>query len=140
MGTLFIYKCEQQYDIDDIILCEYGTTVVGLEMLRAVNEENAEESRKLAVIKSAIGTLSYSEMEAVVHIFEELNGMEGILVASKIADRVGITRSVIVNALRKFESAGVIESRSSGMKGTYIKVLNDMVFDEVEKLKRENMK
>ena len=47
--------------------------------------------------------------------------------------------SVIVNALRKFESAGVIESRSSGMKGTYIKVLNDMVFDEVEKLKRENM-
>ena len=74
-------------------------------MLRAVNEENAEESRKLAVIRSAINTLSYSEMEAVVHIFEELNGMEGILVASKIADRVGITRSVIVNALRKFESA-----------------------------------
>ena len=108
-------------------------------MLRAVNEESAEESRKLAVIKSVINTLSYSEMEAVVHIFEELDGMEGILVASKIADRVGITRSVIVNALRKFESAGVIESRSSGMKGTYIKVLNDMVFDEVEKLKRENM-
>lgn len=140
LGTLFIYQCAQQYDIDDIILCEYGTTVVGLEMLRAVNEENAEENRKLAVIKSAIGTLSYSEMEAVVHIFEELNGMEGILVASKIADRVGITRSVIVNALRKFESAGVIESRSSGMKGTYIKVLNDMVFDEVEKLKKENLK
>ena len=138
LGTLFIYKCEAQYDIDDIILCEYGTTVVGLEMLRAVNEENAEENRKLAVIKSAINTLSYSEMEAVVHIFEELNGMEGILVASKIADRVGITRSVIVNALRKFESAGVIESRSSGMKGTYIKVLNDMVFDEVEKLKEVN--
>ncbi len=41
-----------------------------------------------------------------------------------------------MNALRKFESAGVIESRSSGMKGTYIKVLNDMVFDEVEKLKK----
>ena len=140
LGTLFIYKCGQQYDIDDIILCEYGTTVVGLEMLRAVNEENAEENRKLAVIKSAINTLSYSEMEAVVHIFEELNGMEGILVASKIADRVGITRSVIVNALRKFESAGVIESRSSGMKGTYIKVLNDMVFEEVEKLKKENIK
>mgnify|MGYP002508452725 CR=1 FL=1 len=56
--------------------------------------------------------------------------------ASKIADRVGITRSVIVNALRKFESAGVIESRSSGMKGTYIKVLNDVVFDGVSTLDR----
>ena len=135
MGTLFIYKCNDPYEIDDIILCEYGTTVVSLEMLRAVNEENAEEARKLAVVKSAIGTLSFSEMEAITHIFDELNGQEGILVASKIADRVGITRSVIVNALRKFESAGVIESRSSGMKGTYIKVLNDVVFEEVEKLK-----
>lgn len=138
LGTLFIYRCDIQYEIDDIILCEYGSTVVGLEMLRAVNEENAEENRKIAVVKSAISTLSFSEMEAITHIFDELNGMEGILVASKIADRVGITRSVIVNALRKFESAGVIESRSSGMKGTYIKVLNDVVFDEIEELKRQN--
>ena len=137
LGTLFVYKNNTQYDIDDIILCEYGTTVVGREMLRAVNEENAEESRKLAVVRSAISTLSFSEMEAITHIFDELNGMEGILVASKIADRVGITRSVIVNALRKFESAGVIESRSSGMKGTYIKVLNDVVFEEIEKLKSD---
>ncbi len=137
LGTLFIYKNGEQYDIDDIILCEYGTTVVGLEMLRAVNEENAEEQRKVNVVKSAINTLSFSEMEAIVHIFDELNGMEGILVASKIADRVGITRSVIVNALRKFESAGVIESRSSGMKGTYIKVLNDVVFEEVKELKKQ---
>ena len=140
LGTLFIYKCNNQYDIADIILCEYGTTVVGLEMLRAVNEESAEENRKIAVVKSAISTLSFSEMEAITYIFDELNDMEGILVASKIADRVGITRSVIVNALRKFESAGVIESRSSGMKGTYIKVINDVIFDEIEELKRQNRK
>ena len=135
LGTLFIYKCDSQYEIDDIILSEYGTTVVGLEMMRSVNEENAEEMRKIQIVKSAIGTLSFSELEAITHIFDELDGMEGVLVASKIADRVGITRSVIVNALRKFESAGVIESRSSGMKGTYIKVLNDVVFDELEAVK-----
>lgn len=134
LGTLFIYKCDEQYEIDDIILSEYGTTVVGLEMMRSVNEENAEEERKVQVVKSAIGTLSFSELEAMVHIFEELDGSEGLLVASKIADRVGITRSVIVNALRKFESAGIIESRSSGMKGTYIKVLNDVVFDEIRRI------
>ena len=134
LGTLFIYRVTEGYGIDDIILCEYGSTVVGLEMLRSVSEESAEESRTLAVVKSAIGTLSYSETQAIVHIFEELGGMEGVLVASKIADRAGITRSVIVNALRKFESAGIIESRSSGMKGTYIKVKNDVVFDEVKKL------
>ncbi len=136
LGTLFIYKCDDQYDIDDIILSEYGTTVVGLEMMRSVNEESAEEMRKVNIVKSAISTLSFSELEAIQHIFDELEGNEGILVASKIADRVGITRSVIVNALRKFESAGVIESRSSGMKGTYIKVINDVVFDELKKLRK----
>ena len=136
LGTLFVYRYDRPYDIDDIILCEYGTTVVGLEMMRSVNEESAEENRKIQIVKSAISTLSFSELEAIIHIFDELDGTEGILVASKIADRVGITRSVIVNALRKFESAGVIESRSSGMKGTYIKVLNDVVFDELDKVRR----
>lgn len=139
LGTLFIYKQDSLYEIDDIILSEYGTAVVGLEMLRSVNEESAEETRKEHIVQSAISTLSFSELEAIIHIFEELDGTEGILVASKIADRVGITRSVIVNALRKFESAGVIESRSSGMKGTYIKVLNDYVFTELEKIKKERL-
>ena len=112
---------------------------MGLEMLRSVNEESAEETRKEQIVQSAISTLSFSELEAIIHIFDELNGMEGILVASKIADRVGITRSVIVNALRKFQSARVIESRSSGMKGTYIKVVNDYVFKELDKIKKEKM-
>lgn len=140
LGTLFIYKKDEVYEIDDIILSEYGTTVVGLEMLRSVNEESAEEIRKEQIVQSAISTLSFSELEAIIHIFDELEGTEGILVASKIADRVGITRSVIVNALRKFESAGVIESRSSGMKGTYIKVVNDFIFDELDAIKKRKLK
>ena len=138
LGTLVIYKNTVPYDIDDIILAEYGNAVVGLEMLRSLNEESAEEIRKLQIVKSAIGTLSASELEAVHHIFDEMEGKEGILVASKVADRVGITRSVIVNALRKLESAGVIESRSSGMKGTYIKIQNDLIIDELNKLKEDS--
>ena len=133
LGTLFMYKSDSSYEIDDIILSEYGTTVVGLEMMRSVNEENAEEVRKKKIVRSAIDTLSTSELDAIKNIFKELNGNEGTLVASKIADNVGITRSVIVNALRKFESAGVIDCKSSGMKGTYIKVINEYVFDELSK-------
>lgn len=136
-GTLFVYRFDRPYDIDDIILTEYGTTVVGLEMMRSETEEKEEKSRKKQDVRSALNTLSYSELEAITNIFDELDGTEGILVASKIADRVGITRSVIVNALRKFESAGIIESRSSGMKGTYIKVTNDAVFDELKRLKEK---
>lgn len=134
LGTLVMYRVRDMYDIEDIILAEYGATVVGLEIMRSINEENSEEMRKASIVKSAISTLSFSEQEAIKHIFEELDGTEGILVASKVADRVGITRSVIVNALRKFESAGVIESRSLGMKGTYIKILNDILMDEIDKI------
>lgn len=128
-------RLEQEFDNDDLILAEYGATVVGMEILREKAEEIEEEARSKAVVQMAISSLSYSELEAIEHIFEELNGTEGLLVASKIADRVGITRSVIVNALRKLESAGVIESRSLGMKGTYIKVLNSKFLVELEKLK-----
>lgn len=134
LGTLFIYRTGKMFDLEDIILSEYGATVVGLEIMRSINEENSEELRKTNLIKSAISTLSFSELEAIKHIFNELEGNEGILVASKVADRVGITRSVIVNALRKFESAGVIESRSLGMKGTYIKVLNEYLKEEINKV------
>ncbi|AOT68288.1 GTP-sensing pleiotropic transcriptional regulator CodY [Geosporobacter ferrireducens] len=136
LGTMILARHQNKFVDEDLVLVEYSATVVGMEILRAKTEEIEEEARKKAVVQMAIGTLSYSELEAVEHIFEELEGTEGLLVASKIADRVGITRSVIVNALRKFESAGVIESRSLGMKGTHIKILNDKLIDELKKLKR----
>ncbi len=135
LGTLILSRLQEKFEDDDLILAEYGATVVGMEILREKAEEIEEEARSKAVVQMAISSLSYSELEAIEHIFEELDGNEGLLVASKIADRVGITRSVIVNALRKLESAGVIESRSLGMKGTYIKVLNNKFLMELEKLK-----
>ncbi len=135
LGTLILGRLKNEFEDDDLILGEYGGTVVGMEILREKSEEIEIEARNKAIVQMAINSLSYSELEAIEHIFEELEGNEGLLVASKIADRVGITRSVIVNALRKLESAGVIESRSLGMKGTYIKVLNNKFLNELAELK-----
>ena len=135
LGTLVLGKFDIEFTDEDLILGEYGATVVGMEILRSKADKAEEEARKRAAVHVALGTLSYSELEAVEHIFRELQGAEGVLVASKIADRVGITRSVIVNALRKFESAGVIETKSLGMKGTYIHVLNDILLEELEKMR-----
>ena len=132
LGTLVVSRYNDKFTDDDLVISEYSATVIGMEILR---EEMEVEMRKTAVVQMAIGTLSYSELEAVEHIFKELEGNEGLLVASRIADRVGITRSVIVNALRKFESAGVIESRSLGMKGTHIKILNDKLIPELKKVR-----
>jgi transcriptional pleiotropic repressor len=133
LGTLMISRFDIRFTEQDIVLAEYGATVIGMEIIRSRTEESEEERRKKNQIQVAIDTLSYSELEALDHIFKELNGNEGILIASKIADEVGITRSVIVNALRKLESAGVIESRSLGMKGTHLRILNDMLLDELRK-------
>lgn len=134
LGTLVLSRLTESFNDDDLLLAEYGATVVGMEILHEKTEEIEMEARSRAVVQMAINSLSYSELEAIEHIFEELDGEEGLLVASKIADRVGITRSVIVNALRKLESAGVIESRSLGMKGTYIKVLNSKFLPELKKI------
>lgn len=122
LGTLVLGRVNTEFQENDLILAEYAATVVGMEMLREQHDEIEQVARDKASITMAINSLSYSEREAISHIFDELDGPQGLLVASKIADRVGITRSVIVNALRKLESAGVIDSKSLGMKGTFIKV------------------
>lgn len=134
IGTLIVAKYDDDFTDDDLLLAEYGATVVGMEMLRDRTQQIEVEARNKATVKIALATLSYSEMRAATSIFDELDGMEGLLVASKIADEAHITRSVIVNALRKFESAGLIESRSLGMKGTHIKVLNPHLLEELKKL------
>lgn len=131
LGTVVLTRGGEAFIDDDLIMAEYGSTIVGMEILREHAEEIELDARSKAAVQVAVNSLSYSEMEAVDHIIEELKDKEGLLVASKIADRVGITRSVIVNALRKLESAGVIETRSLGMKGTYIKILNDQLMQSV---------
>ena len=129
IGTLIIAKYDTDFTEADLILAEYGATVVGMEMLRDRTQQIEIEARKKATVQIALATLSFSEV-----IFAELEGSEGLLVASKIADRAKITRSVIVNALRKFESAGLIQSKSLGMKGTHIKVLNPYLLEELQRV------
>ena len=125
LGTLVIGRMDSDFNEDDLVLAEYASTVVGIEIMHEKQDKEKNIARDKDMVNVAINSLSYSEKEAIEHIFRELDGTEGLLIASKIADRVGITRSVIVNALRKLESAGIIESKSLGMKGTYIKVLKE---------------
>ena len=133
LGSLIIWRNDKEFLDDDLILVEIASTVVGIQLLNFQREEDEKNIRRRTAVTMAVNTLSYSELRAVSAILGELNGNEGQLTASVIADRIGITRSVIVNALRKLESAGIIESRSLGMKGTYLKVLIPDVFDEIKK-------
>jgi len=128
IGTLIIELLRKDVKSDDLVLAEFASTVLSAAIIRA----NAAKAEQLKMVMVAMETLSYSETMAVKAILGSLEGLDGYLVASKIADEAKITRSVIVNALRKLESAGVIESRSLGMKGTYIRILVPMILDEIK--------
>ena len=131
LGTLILARFGCPFDTRDQVLAEFLSTVVGIEILHARNKVTEDRGRERLVVQMAMRALSYSEVESIKHIIEDLGGPDGVVVASKVADRVGVTRSVIVNALRKLGSAGIIESRSLGMKGTYIKVLSTLFLDQL---------
>ena len=124
LGTIMLVRFHAPFSSGDVLLAEYFGIMAAIQIINERAREIEETSRSRLGVQMAIRALSYSELESMKHIIAELNGTEGIAVASKTAERVGVTRSVIVNALRKLESAGLIESRSLGMKGTYIKILS----------------
>ncbi|MBR1470756.1 MAG: GTP-sensing pleiotropic transcriptional regulator CodY [Lachnospiraceae bacterium] len=136
LGTLFLYKDRGWYDMDDIILVEYAATVVGLELMRSLTEEADEKGRRAAVVHAALDAMTVSERQAAAAIRKLLKpdpdqpAAEGeiLIVTSHIAEEIRIARSVVVNALRKLEGAGIIETRSAGVKGTRVKVVNDVLF------------
>ena len=146
LGTLVLARFSNGFSTQDLVLAEYLATLVGIEILHDRSRLIEERARERLVVNMAMKALSYSEIDAINHIINKLkdiavekNGQskkdildcEGVVIASKIADHVGVTRSVIVNALRKLESAGIIESRSLGMKGTFIKVLSPLFVEEL---------
>ena len=134
LGTLLLTRREEGLDDEELALGEYGATVVGLEIQRQIALQKAVEDQLRMAVDMAIGTLSYSEKDAVHKIIGGLDGEEGLVVASKIAAQYGLTNSVIVNALRKLESARILEAKSLGMKGTRIKILNPYLKDAAKNL------
>ena len=135
LGNLLLTRGKTRFNDDEQMLLEYTALVAGVIMSGVGSEKKDMEAQMKNTAQVALESLSYSELEAIRNFFAELGGDEGFLVASKVADRIGITRSVIVNAMRKLESAGVVESRSLGMKGTYIRVKNSYFLSELSNRK-----
>lgn len=133
VATIVLVRMDGEFSDNELVLFEFVATIVGMVIATAIDDAEEDEAEEKRMARSAIRSLSYSEVLAMQHIFDELEGDEGLLVASRIADQAGITRSVIVNALRKLASANVIESRSLGMKGTYLRILNGEVRKELER-------
>lgn len=138
LGTLLLYHPGQYFEDRHFMLAEIASALAGMILMQVTVGQEEEDTRNKELAAGAFDSLSYSEVEAIREILKNISNNESIVVASKIADSLGITRSVIVNALRKFESAGIIESRSLGMKGTLIRVKNEHALELVA-TRSENM-
>lgn len=84
------------------------------------------------VVERLKSVVSYSELKGIKVVIEALGDNDsGVVIASKLVGEAEVARSSIVNALKLLEVAGVVEARSLGMKGTYIKVLDRAVLNEL---------
>ena len=126
---LLLTKPEEKFTEEQLIMAEISALVTSVYLYENSAFLTVPEQERGGAAKMVLDSLSFSELKAISNVFKALNGTEGFLVASKIADRIGVSRSVIVNAMRKLESAGVVESRSLGIKGTHIKVKNMQFYE-----------
>jgi len=126
LGTIILTK-SSKFSKNDLFLAEYSATLINFELLYSIVEKTNNMERQKSIVDIALKKLSLTELKAVKFILNELGYNDGLLVTSEIAYKYSITRSIITNALRKLECAGIIKVSSLGMKGTSIKVLNNYI-------------
>ena len=125
----------QQLSQEESLAASIALGICTVLMRHREGLRSADKKRRVQTVRAVINNLSFSELEAATHVVKALGGDdEGLLVAGHIADKLGFTRSVVTGALRKLESSGLIESRSLGMKGTYIRIKDTLLIEELAKL------
>jgi len=134
LASLVLSRESTPFDNTDEHMVSIAVSIFTILLRQREKSLYSLRSRRLEAVRSAINALSFSELEAVIHIIQALNGSEGRLIAGHVADKLGFTRSVVVNALKKLESAGVMEARSLGVKGTHIRIKDLMLVEELSKL------
>lgn len=121
--SILLFKHSSKFLTDDEIIFEIISSFILRMEISNRKTEQSNILKKNNDVVSVIKILSYSEVKAIQHVIDELKGKDGILVGSKVANEARITRSVVVNALRKLEGASIIQTKSLGVKGTSIKFL-----------------
>lgn len=139
LGSLIVIQ-DNPLTQEEEVLLECASTLLGVFLADQAQGLIDVEEQQRRLSNSALESLTYSELIITKQVLTELakenedshSLPEGLVIASKIADDMGIARSVIVNAIRKLQSAGVIEARSLGMKGTRLRVVNPQFMKAIE--------
>ena len=115
----------------DNILCEYTSAIISLEMLRQAQTRIQQQSLEIAAAKLAVNSLTFSELRSVSAVLDAMGGTEGDIFLNAVAQKSYSTHSTVSGALKKLEAAGVISTKSKGVKGKYIKITNPRLHEEI---------
>ncbi|NYB73001.1 hypothetical protein HZF24_02465 [Sedimentibacter hydroxybenzoicus DSM 7310] len=131
-GILFI-KYEEPFSESDMVLCEYTRAIVLIEILRQEQEKIQQISMDMAKAKVAVDSLTFSEKKALKAILDEIDGNVGEIFLNSIASKTYTTPSTVSSVLKKAELASLIFTKSRGVKGKQIKILNENIRNELDK-------
>ena len=134
LGSLTLCRPNNDFNEEEVLCANIALSVCIILLRQKKSEWLANKKRRLDSVRTVINTLSFSELEATTHILKTVEGNEIMLVAGHIAKKLKMASSVITGALRKLEGADLIETRSLGMKGTYIRIKDVLLAEELAKL------
>lgn len=130
LGDLVMYRYEEYLE-DALVVGEYIALLAASRFV-AMQRQNEYNMRLLEErAESSVNRLAVNEFTAMAYILQCMKNSDTVVV-SRVAEEINISRSVIIQALRKLEEDGMIECRSSGMRGTRIAVLNPFLKEMVE--------
>lgn len=130
LGYVIIASLKKAIAEDYIYVIEHTASLIGtvLSFESAIYNVLVEQKRQEAY--TVVNALSKSEFSAIIGLFDYMDGAKQMtLTTSELADQLGITRSIIVNALQKLVTGYIIRQQSMGMKGTHIEVINPYFID-----------
>jgi transcriptional pleiotropic repressor len=134
-GILFI-KYEDPFSESDNVLCEYTCAIISIEMLRQEQEKIHQLSMEAAKAKLAVDSLTFSEKKAARAILKEIKGDTGEVFLNSIASKTYTTPSTVSSALKKLELSTLITTKTRGVKGKCIKILNQNLRNELDECER----
>lgn len=137
MGSLFLYKPEA-FSVMEMAGCQIAVPVLALSLLSAQDKNHTKnpEAERKAAVKAAVDSLTYTEMKGLLAVYDALRGGDGLVNCRQIAQDTQLSQGSIIAALRKLQSADILESRSLGMKGTYIGIKEPLLLAALENYKK----
>lgn len=128
-GTLLFFRRTKLYDIEDIVIAQQATLIIGMELSRYDISLENEAGRKRVTVKLALDKLTKTELKAMKCVFGYIALDEGQMFINHIAAENGFSRTSVISGLNKLRDYGIIAYGINGQNsagGTYVKILDNM--------------